>query len=142
MSHATAAIPVLPFTSSLLSCSEQSFGAAPMDTAVIAHELDISAGTVSSIIHSVLMTSKVSSRWVPIMLNPRQKACCQKFSEENLDMLRANPENLFSRIITGDETRVHHHDPETKRVHAMKTINRKDDGKNFLGHRRCSAFGI
>ena len=31
---------------------------------VIAHELGISAGTVSSIIHSVLM-SKVSSRWVP-----------------------------------------------------------------------------
>ena len=35
MSHATAPIPVLPFTSSLLSCSEQSFGAAPMDTADI-----------------------------------------------------------------------------------------------------------
>ena len=33
MSHATAPIPVLPFTSSLLSCSEQIFGAAPMDTA-------------------------------------------------------------------------------------------------------------
>ena len=30
---------------------------------VIAHELGISAGTVSSIIHSVLMMSKVSSRW-------------------------------------------------------------------------------
>ena len=35
MSHATAPNPVLPFTSSLLSCSEQSFGAAPMDTAVL-----------------------------------------------------------------------------------------------------------
>ena len=33
MSHATAPIPVLPFTSSLLSCTEQSFEAAPMDTA-------------------------------------------------------------------------------------------------------------
>ena len=29
-------------------------------------------------------------------------------------MLRANPENFFSRIITGDETCVHHHDPENK----------------------------
>ena len=35
MSHATAPIPVLPFTSSLLSCTVQSFGAAPMDTAVL-----------------------------------------------------------------------------------------------------------
>ena len=37
MIHATAPIPVLPFTSSLLSCTEQSFGAAPMDTAGIHH---------------------------------------------------------------------------------------------------------
>ena len=29
-------------------------------------------------------------------------------------MLTANPENFFSRIITGDETWVHNHDPETK----------------------------
>ena len=33
---------------------------------------------------------------------------------DSLDMLRANPENLFSRIIPGDETCVHLHDPETK----------------------------
>ena len=79
---------------------------------VIAHEFGISAGTVSNIIHSVLMMSRVSSRWVH---EPsEQKACCQQFSEENLDMLRANPENYFSRIITEDETWVHHHDPETK----------------------------
>ena len=32
---------------------------------VIAHEVGISAGTVSSIIHSVLMMSKVSSRRMP-----------------------------------------------------------------------------
>ena len=29
-------------------------------------------------------------------------------------MLRANPKNFFSRIVTGDETWVHHHDLETK----------------------------
>ena len=47
---------------------------------------------------------------------PDQKACSQQFSEENLDMFRANPENFLSRIITGDETWVHHHDPETKQA--------------------------
>ena len=72
---------------------------------VIAHELGISAGTVSSINHSVLMMSMVSSRWVPGMLTPEQKACRQQFSEQNLYMLREIPEN-FSKIITGDETRV------------------------------------
>ena len=40
-------------------------------------------------------------------------ACHQQFSGENLDILRANPEN-FSRIITGDKTWAHHHDPDTK----------------------------
>ena len=70
---------------------------------VIAHELGISTGTVSSIIHSVLI-SKVSYRWVPRILTLEQKACRQQFSEENLDVLRANPENFFLGIIAGDET--------------------------------------
>ena len=79
------------------------------------------------------------------MLTPEQKVCRQQFSEENLDMPRANPEN-FSKIITGDETLVHHHDPETKQVHPMEisgaTNTRKDRGKSFLGLRRCFSFGI
>ena len=41
MSHATAPVPVLPFTSSLLSCTVQSFGAAPMVTAVLYHASQI-----------------------------------------------------------------------------------------------------
>ena len=48
------------------------------------------------------------------MLIPEQKVCRQQFSKENLDMLRINPENVFSRINTGNETWVHQHDPETK----------------------------
>ena len=60
------------------------------------------------------MMLKVSSRRVTQMLTPEHKACCQQFSEENLDTLRANPENFFSRIVAGDETWVHNHDPETK----------------------------
>ena len=37
------------------------------------------------------------------MSTHEQRACRQQFSEENLDMLRANPENFFLRIIKGDE---------------------------------------
>ena len=90
------------------------------------------------------MMSKVSSRWVPRMLTPEQKACHQQFSEENLNMLRANLENLFSRNITGYETWVYHHDPET-RVHALEIqgipyseeiscaiISRKDHSNSFF----------
>ena len=41
---------------------------------VVSHELGISTGTVSNIIHSVLMMSKVSLRWVSRMLTPEQTA--------------------------------------------------------------------
>ena len=68
------------------------------------------------------------------MLTPEQKACRQQFSEENLDMLRANPEN-FSRIILGDET---NHVMETQGVSYSQEISRatiswKDHGNSFLG---------
>ena len=36
----------------------------------VTHELGISTGTVSSTIHSVVMISEVSSRWMPRMLTP------------------------------------------------------------------------
>ena len=68
---------------------------------VTAHKLCISAGTVSRIIHSVLMMSKVSFRWMPEMLSPEQKACRQQFSEQNLDMFRANPEISSQELLQG-----------------------------------------
>ena len=71
---------------------------------VITHELGISAGSIQY--HPFI-------RRMPRMLTSEQKACHQQYSEENLGMLRANPEN-FSIIITGNETWVHHHDPEIK----------------------------
>ena len=80
---------------------------------VIAYEQGISADTVFSIIHSVLIMS-VSSRQVPRTLTPEQKAYRQQFSEGNLDIFRANPKTFISRIITGDETCVHNDGPETK----------------------------
>ena len=92
------------------------------------------------------------------MLIPEQKACCQQFSEDNLDMLRANSENFFSRIITGNETWVHHHDPETKQESMQCKHKGSPTPKKFcveqipvtgkimaevsLGLRSCSAFGI
>ena len=114
---------------------------------ITAHELGISGGTVSSIIHKVSMMSNVSSTWVPRMLALEQKACPHQFSEENLDKPRANPEE-FSRIITGDGTWVHHHDPETRQESMQwkhkgsPTLSRKDHGNSFLTLKRCSAFGI
>ena len=107
---------------------------------VIAHELGISAGTVSS--YHPYSLDEVSSQWV-------------QFSEKNLVMLRANPDNFFSRIISGDEIRVHHQHPESKQESTQWKHKESPTPKKFcvqqsareimatvfLGLRRFSAFG-
>ena len=47
-------------------------------------------------------------------------------------MLRANPEIFSSRIITGDETWVHHHDPETKQESKQWKHKESPTPKNFV----------
>ena len=64
------------------------------------------------------------------MLTPEQKTSHLQFSKENLDVLRANSEN-FSRIIIGDETCVHHHDPETKQESMQWKPKESPSPKNF-----------
>ena len=68
---------------------------------VIAHGLGISVGTVSTIIFAVFMLSKVNSRWVSRMLTIEQNPCRQQFSEEDLDVLRANPEKSSQELLQG-----------------------------------------
>ena len=59
---------------------------------VIAHELGISTDTLFSIILQ-------SWWWVSRILTPGQKACRPQFSEENLDMLRANIETSSRELL-------------------------------------------
>jgi hypothetical protein len=47
--------------------------------------------------------NKVSARWILKLLNPQQKLCRQHICEVNLRTL-ADDEELFSKIITDDET--------------------------------------
>jgi hypothetical protein len=51
--------------------------------------------------------------WIPKLLNPEEKLCRQHICEENLRAL-ADDEELFLKIVTGDETWVYHWDPPTK----------------------------
>ncbi len=81
----------------------------------IASKLNMCYGTVSTIIHEELNFHKVCARWVPRLLSDDHKG--QRF-EASLSFLqrysREGPKFL-EKIITGDETWVHHHTPETKR---------------------------
>lgn len=57
---------------------------------------------------------KVSARWVPRLLTPFQKQERVECSQALLTMCHGNQENFFNRLITQDESWVHHYDPETK----------------------------
>lgn len=80
----------------------------------IAQQLGISSGTVETILHLRLGMTKVSCRWVPKMLTPEMKQTRVTICKELLDWYAGDLDNFFTRIITGDETWIHHWDPETK----------------------------
>ena len=58
--------------------------------------------------------SKVCARWVPRLLTDEMKQNRLATSIENLRMIKEDYELFLSRIITGDETWLHHYDPESK----------------------------
>ncbi|XKL66254.1 hypothetical protein PGB90_009674 [Kerria lacca] len=81
----------------------------------IAMQLDISYGTMSTIIHNELKFHKICARWVPRLLNDDHKG--QRFEAALTFLQRYEQEGqtFLEKIITVDETWVHHHTPETKR---------------------------
>ena len=90
--------------------------------AKLASESGISNGSVYTIIHEHLGMSKVSARWVPRNLNMQDRQHRVESSQELLEVYNANPEAFHTCLVTGDETWLHHWDPDTKkRVHAMES---------------------
>ena len=59
--------------------------------------------------------SKVSARWVPRNLNMQDHQQRVESSEELLEVYNANPEEFHTRLVTGDETWLHHWNPDTKK---------------------------
>ena len=80
-----------------------------------ASECGISNGSVYTIIHEHLGMSKISARWVPRNLNMQDHQQRVESSQELLEVYNANPEDFHTRLVTGDETWLHHWDPDTKK---------------------------
>jgi len=82
----------------------------------IAAHLDMSHGSAHRIIHDVLQFHKMSARWVPCQLTAELKEryvdACQKL----LKSFEAEGDGILGRTVTGDETWVHNHQPETKKA--------------------------
>ena len=83
-------------------------------TEEIALQLGISQGTAYSLLHDVLGFHKVAARWVPRHLTEEHKRNRQHTCPSLLERYDREGDNFFNRIITGDETWVHH-ERETKR---------------------------
>ncbi|UYV75222.1 hypothetical protein LAZ67_12002966 [Cordylochernes scorpioides] len=80
----------------------------------IEETLGIPKTTVDRIMRKHLSLRKLSARWVPKLLTPDQKAVRRKLSSDNLALFEANPEDIFNRFVTMDETWAHHFTPEYK----------------------------
>jgi len=80
----------------------------------IAISLGISKERVGHII-GVLGYRKVCARWVPRVLSDEMKAERVCISRELLEHFEKEGGDFLKKIITGDETWVHHYDPSNKR---------------------------
>ena len=80
----------------------------------IVKELQIATGSIENIIHKHVHMSKASSRWVPRNLSlhdwHQRVASCQ----ELVDLYTNDKKKFCRRLVTGDETWIHHWDPESK----------------------------
>src|SRR3954470_21185983 len=77
--------------------------------------IGVSAGSIDTIIQEHLLYSKVIARWVPKMLTEQHKQARVSAYQQLLDRFSAEGQTFLERIVTGDETWVHHYTPETKR---------------------------
>ena len=57
---------------------------------------------------------KLSARWVPRLLMVDQKRVGMNISNALLAQFRRNKSEFWRRLITVDETWIHHYTPETK----------------------------
>jgi hypothetical protein len=80
----------------------------------IAAHLDMSHGSAHHI-HDVLQFHKVSARWVPRQLTAELKERRVDACQELLKRFEAEGDGFIGRTVTGDETCVHYHQPETKK---------------------------
>jgi histone-lysine N-methyltransferase SETMAR len=80
----------------------------------ITETLHISYERVFHIVHHDLGMSKLAAKWVPKCLNADQKRVRLTMSEEMCHCFEEDSSNFLDRLVTMDETWVHHYDPETK----------------------------
>jgi len=82
----------------------------------VATAIGCSHGQAYNMMHERLGVHKVCSRWVPRQLIPQHKSQRMGLSLQHLQHYQDEGDDMLSRIVTGDESWVHHYGPETKRA--------------------------
>ena len=77
------------------------------------YDLGIPKTTVWEILNKILGMTRVCAKFIPKLLTTEQKDVLSKISQDNLEMV-SDDENVFKKVITGDESWVYGFDPETK----------------------------
>lgn len=80
----------------------------------IAEIMKMSKETVCHILNQDLGMRKLSARWVPRLLTLDHKRARMNISSALLAQFRGNKTEFWRRLITVDETWIHHYTPETK----------------------------
>ena len=97
----------------------------------IANALDISKERAHHIITVHLGYRKVSARWVPRQLTVEMKAQRKTICTQLLERFTHDGERFLRSIITGDESWVHHYDPESKMQSMQYRHKNSPAPKNF-----------
>ncbi|UYV63845.1 hypothetical protein LAZ67_2005798 [Cordylochernes scorpioides] len=82
----------------------------------IADNLNISYGTVHTIIKEQLQFRKICCRWIPHFLNLDQKLNRIRVSKALLKRYEEEGDHFLDQIVTGNESWCYHYDPSTKRA--------------------------
>jgi hypothetical protein len=82
----------------------------------VATALGCSHGLAYSIMHDRLKCRKVRTRWVPRELKGREQMNRMGLSLQHLLRYADEGEDMLNRIVTGDESWVHHYQPELERA--------------------------
>ena len=92
----------------------------------LASEVGICFGAVQNNLTDIKDMSKVSARWVPRILTDGQKRSRLDISRYLLSRYEDDPGDFIDRVVTQDETWVHHFDPESK----MQSMQWKHPGSS------------
>jgi len=91
----------------------------------IVQHTGISRDSVHRIIRNHLKFRKVSARWVPKQLKPEQQAMQMMTSLDNLQCYKTEGEAMLDRIVTSDETWVHHYNRRQSRLQGNGNTNNR-----------------